>query len=400
MSGDRGIEDWLLEAADSERVWFVKRLSANDTGATRSHQVGLYLPKQVARVLFPGLLEEKRENPKRDCFVKFASHVSHADAVATFYNGKTRDEVRITRWGGRASPIQDPDQTGALLVLSFPQHVDAPREALAWLARSPEEEEALEAICGDVLPGEGRLYFLSGEHVVAPGKRSCWLSSAEIKPEWKKEFPSTETLMRLAIERRPEATAMKVDQRLMERRACEEQIFFSVEEACVLPSLKNGFSSIDTFIRSALSVTNRRKSRAGKSLELHVRQILQEEHVHFTHNAITEGQKRPDFIFPTIEDYLNPRFPTEKLRMLAVKTTCKDRWRQIINEANRLAPHTKHLLTLQEGVSVTQFGEMRDENVQLVVPASLLPKFPKEIRSEVMVFGDFIREVRSLVGTA
>ncbi|PZR08088.1 MAG: restriction endonuclease [Archangium gephyra] len=392
-----GVEDWLLEAAGSERVWFVKRLSANDTGATGSHQVGMYLPKQAVRVLFPGLLEEKSANPKRDCFVKFGSHASEADTAVTFYNQRTRNEVHMTRWGGKSSPIQDPDQMGALLVLSFPQHVGAPREAMAWLARTPEEEDTLEAICGDVLPGDGRLYFLSGEHVVAPGRSSCWLSPAEIKPEWKKEFPSTETLMRLAIERRPQATTMKVDRRLMERRACEEQIFFSVEEACVLPSLKNGFTSIDAFIRSALSVTNRRKSRAGKSLELHVRQILQEEQVKFTHNAITEGQKRPDFIFPTIDDYLNPRFPAEKLRMLAVKTTCKDRWRQVINEANRLAQHKKHLLTLQEGVSVTQFSEMRDENIQLVVPASLLKKFPPKIRPELMVFGDFIREVRSLV---
>lgn len=400
MSGPTGVADWLLEAAESERVWFVKRLSANDTGATGAHQVGIYLPKQVTRVLFPGLLDERSANPKRACHVRFGSHASTADAVTTFYNQKTRDEVRITRWGGSASPIQDPDQTGALLVLSFAQHVDEPREAMAWLAQTPEEEDALEAICGDVLPGEGRLYFLSGEHVVAPSRSSCWLTPAEIKPEWKKTFPDTETLMRLSIERRPGATALKVDQRLMERRACEEQIFFSVEESCLLPSLKNGFATIDAFIRAALSVTNRRKSRAGKSLELHVRQILREESVAFTHNALTEGQKRPDFIFPTIDDYLNPRFPAEKLRMLAVKTTCKDRWRQVINEADRLADHKKHLLTLQEGVSVSQFEEMRDENVQLVVPQSLLPKFPKEIRSEVMVFGDFIREVRSLVGGA
>jgi hypothetical protein len=55
--------------------------------------------------------------------------------------------------------------------------------------------------------------------------------------------------------------------------------------------------------------------------------------------------------------------------MLAAKTTCKDRWRQILNEADRIP--AKHLLTLQEGVSEGQFREMNDAGVRLVVPRAL-----------------------------
>ncbi len=39
--------------------------------------------------------------------------------------------------------------------------------------------------------------------------------------------------------------------------------------------------------------------------------------------------------FPFRRAYHDTEFPVENLRMLAVKTTCKDRWRQILNEADK-----------------------------------------------------------------
>uniref|UniRef100_UPI00202FE96B type II restriction endonuclease n=2 Tax=Enterobacterales TaxID=91347 RepID=UPI00202FE96B len=69
----------------------------------------------------------------------------------------------------------------------------------------------------------------------------------------------------------------------------------------------------------------------------------------FTTQSVTEGKKKPDFLFPSGVEYHNPAYPAEKLRMLAVKTTCKDRWRQALSEADRI--DKIHLFTLQEGVS-------------------------------------------------
>ncbi|MCW1834162.1 hypothetical protein OLZ33_19470 [Pantoea ananatis] len=39
--------DWLLEIADGNYFFYIKRLSANDTGATGGHQVGLYIPSGI-----------------------------------------------------------------------------------------------------------------------------------------------------------------------------------------------------------------------------------------------------------------------------------------------------------------------------------------------------------------
>jgi hypothetical protein len=80
--------------------------------------------------------------------------------------------------------------------------------------------------------------------------------------------------------------------------------------------------------------------------------------------------------------------------MLGVKTTCKDRWRQILNEADRI--DTKHLITLQEGVSIDQFKEMQSANVRLVVPTPLHRSYPEKIRHELISLADFISETKSI----
>ncbi len=80
--------------------------------------------------------------------------------------------------------------------------------------------------------------------------------------------------------------------------------------------------------------------------------------------------------------------------MLAVKTTCKDRWRQILNEAERIP--VKHLFTLQEGVSENQFIEMTEAGVRLVVPKALHKSYADPIRPHLQEFESFLGDVRLL----
>ena len=118
------------------------------------------------------------------------------------------------------------------------------------------------------------------------------------------------------------------------------------------------------------------------------------ENEQFAHGAESEPGRRPDFLFPSQARYRDPAFPADRLRMLAVKTTCRDRWRQILNEAGRIG--TKHLLTVQEGVSEGQFREMRDSGVRLVVPSRLWTRYPAAVRPQLTSLEAFIAEVRQL----
>lgn len=104
------------------------------------------------------------------------------------------------------------------------------------------------------------------------------------------------------------------------------------------------------------------------------------------------NNNKPDFLFPNAECYHNFQFPAEDLTMLGAKTTCKDRWRQVINEADRI--WTKHLFTLQPGISKNQLKEMADNQVKLVVPQKNISTFPAEYQLSLSDLSSFIQMVR------
>ena len=263
------------------------------------------------------------------------------------------------------------------------------------------EDEVIEDRVGPVDPGQWTTWragtAASLFTPVAKSLASCRLSATDMPAAWLEKFPTGETIIRRTVELRPLQNE-EPDARLLMRRDCEYELFRSVEEVVEMPRIAEGFATIDDFVERALSILQRRKSRSGRSLELHAREILIEEGftpgVDFSHSPISEADKKPDFLFPCEASYQNAAFPANRLRMLAAKTTMKDRWRQILNEANRV--ECKHLLTLQEGVSENQFREMQDAKVQLVVPRKLIDKYPKSIQPKLVTLRDFIAELRQL----
>lgn len=159
-----------------------------------------------------------------------------------------------------------------------------------------------------------------------------------------------------------------------------------------------GVSSVEAFVATANQVLNRRKSRAGKSLEHHLAAIFDEYKIQYTAQAVTEGNKKPDFIFPSETAYHDFTFPVEGLLSLAAKTTCKDRWRQVINEADRLRDRDKFLCTLQQGISGGQMDEMEKEKVVLVVPKPYISAYPKDRQHRIWTLSKFIDYVREVEG--
>lgn len=113
----------------------------------------------------------------------------------------------------------------------------------------------------------------------------------------------------------------------------------------------------------------------------------------YTRGGVTENKLKPDFIFPGIHQYHDADFPQASLTMLASKSTCKDRWRQILNEAARIPD--KHLLTLEPSISEDQTRQMQTERVQLVLPQSLHPSYTKTQQVWLMNVRSFIRLVRT-----
>ena len=66
----------------------------------------------------------------------------------------------------------------------------------------------------------------------------------------------------------------------------------------MLGQIAEGFATVNDFITLANSVSNRRKSRAGKSLELHLESLFKEHGAtSFETCAITEGKKTRFHLF-------------------------------------------------------------------------------------------------------
>jgi hypothetical protein len=402
MSAEDEVSQWMEAVSGAGWNWYVKYLAGNDTFRTSGHQAGPYVPKPVIFRLFPALNRPDRDNPRHRFHAAIDSHGMAAELTAIWYNNKlrggTRDECRITGWGGIASPILDPEATGSLCLFAVNEEAGRDQdECRIWLCSTVDEENSVQGRIGPVEPGAGLLRDASGDDTrftqgVAPDA-SCRLRPEDIPVHWRTSFPRASEVVGLAVERLAAARGKSPDERLVRRRACEFEIFRSVEEVVILPRIKEGFATVGLFVDCANSVTNRRKSRSGSSLELHARTIFDEEHLKYSHDQISEESKRPDFLFPSVDAYRNLQFDAAKLRMLGVKTTCKDRWRQVINEADRIP--RKHLLTLQEGISPNQFKEMAKEGVVLVVPKSLHSKYDSEVRPHLLSFERFIDETRA-----
>ncbi len=177
--------------------------------------------------------------------------------------------------------------------------------------------------------------------------------------------------------------------------AKEEQMFRALEKNIVEEQLKSGFDDVDHFISFAKSVLNRRNSRAGHAFENHIAAILHEHKIVFDKGKLTEHKSKPDFLFPSAEIYQKAAASEamqKNLTMLAAKTSCKDRWRQITKEAKLISP--KHLITLEAAISIDQTDEMRRNGVQLIVPAEIQSSYKPDQKKWLMRFEDFIALVR------
>ena len=173
----------------------------------------------------------------------------------------------------------------------------------------------------------------------------------------------------------------------------EEQLFRALEEAIIGKRIKEGFESVDDFIRYSLTVQNRRKSRMGHALQNHLAEVFTRHGLRYTAQAKTEGGNKPDFIFPGETEYRNSAFDATLLVMLGVKSSAKDRWRQILPEAQRV-PH-KHLCTLEAGISENQTDQMKKERVRLVIPASVHATYTDAQRAVLLNLAGFMDLARS-----
>ncbi len=212
------------------------------------------------------------------------------------------------------------------------------------------------------------------------------------------EFPNTADFSKFARSTLPEVSAADdPDTALVAWLDREERLFLQLEKRDLQKKLErlydpSGDVDVSEFMSLAKAAQNRRKSRAGLALEHHVGEALRQSRIKFEPQGRTEVRRRPDFLFPSSAAYHDPNYPDAGLAMLGAKSTCKDRWRQVLAEADRIL--NKHLLTLEPGISEAQTSEMMSRSLQLVLPRSIHPTFSDAQQGWLWSLQDFIEYVR------
>ena len=211
-------------------------------------------------------------------------------------------------------------------------------------------------------------------------------------------FPSTADFSQFARETCP--AVQSVEQDPDDALTCwiehEEMLFRTLERQIVQAQLDQGFTDVDHFIQVSLSVQNRRKSRVGHALEHHLAAVFNAHALPFGRQVVTEHRATADFLFPGRVQYLDQNYPSDRLVMVASKSTCKDRWRQVLTEAQRIP--RKHLFTLEPSISPHQTTEMQSHHIQLVVPEAISQTYTAEQRTWLMNLSGLITETRATLG--
>ncbi len=378
---ERAIED-----ATRHGNAILKFISPNDTGLTGSHQCGFYLPKSVWRMYSPHPPEKGRND-------EHAVHILWQDGRTTdsrvkWYGVGTRSEYRLTRFG-KDFPFLTADNVGDLLVL-VPRTTD---QFVAYVLDSDDDIEEIEAALG-VLPFERWGVYQNGVAQIET-EDECVERNFRAFADPLDRFPDgrtfSETARRVLADCIREFVNASPDDALTLCMDTEYRLFRFVERRLCQPDISRLFRDVDDFLQTAARIMNRRKARAGRSLENHVDYLLTDARVpHVMRPTSIDGE--PDVVIPDERSYHDAAFPRDRLFIVGVKTTCKDRWRQVLNEGRQVP--RKHILTMQQGISTNQLREMNAANVTLIVPAPLHRDYPPERPVTMLNVSEFIQTVR------
>lgn len=366
----------------------LKFISPNNVGLTGSHECGFYLPKGVWEMYTPHPPLKGRLDKHPITILWQDGRVTQS--VITWYGSKTRSEYRLTRFG-HDFPFLTADVVGDLLVLI----AKSPDEFIAYVLDYDEDIEEVQSALG-VEAFEHWGAYRDGAPQQVETEDACIEKQIRDFSAKLTEFPTgavfskkTQEILLACLKKFVEYSA---DDALMRAYQTEYILFQSVErQVCQNEVSGRLFRSIDDFLKTAASIMNRRKARAGRSFENHVEYLLTRAKIPHKMRPSLGADGKPDVIIPNEAAYFDSSFPPNKLFVIGLKTTCKDRWRQVLNEAPKHP--SKHIFTLQHGITRNQLTEMHKAHVTLIVPKSLQKSYPAGHNITILKVEDFIKQV-------
>lgn len=391
----------------------VKTLSVVDTTPSRSNQHEVGTTADMRRFLG----DDRRQFSVDYLWLAGEQESVSEDGWATHYDTRENQPHRRPEWRmyypsnavtqmmGAGDTLFIAKRPGQNLLFIVTRHGGTIQNQLLWLfgfASQPELSFATQEFTGD---DDAELDFTArlildeiGIEFEDPNANSL----DTIIDRFGTTFPSTQAFSDLARLTLLGVNALDdPDAALVAWLTHEEAMFRRLERRAVMARLEEGFGAgvdvdVDGFLHFSLHVQNRRKSRMGRAFENHLEAVFRAFSLRFDIQVATEQRNTADFLFPGSTAYHDPDFPAERMTMLAAKSSCKERWRQVLPEAQRIWP--KHLVTLEPAISVAQTEQMRAERVQLVVPGSIQSSYQPDQRDWLLSLAEFVGLVRGREG--
>ena len=395
----------------------VKRLSAVDAEARTSSQHEIGTTDQMRRQF---LGTEDKERFKTNYIWLGEDETHDVDAAgATHYRALRRQPDRSPEWRLRypANRVTEVMHEGDILFLAMTT------ERTLYFVVSPDGSTSyrqlswLFGLAADASPSE-RGAFVSRK--VNTDDRSLDFAARIVLNELGIEFedPNTSEIDRIADllgatfprasvfsqlvrDNLPEVRGEHdPDGALLEWLDFEDAVFRRFERRIVSEGLHqhqgflrdDGEADIDGFIHFSSSILNRRQSRMGHALENHLEAVFRAHDISYVRGFEPENTHCPVFLFPNGATYrAAPESGDPRLMMLGAKSSCKERWHQVLAEASKI--RRKHLLTLEPGISEPQTQQMKEMGLQLVVPRPIQATYTTDQRRWLWTLADFVREV-------
>jgi len=383
----------------------IKRLSSVEVAPDSSNQHEFNGINEFRRIFG----EDKRKFPVKFIYISDDDEKNlQADGSMTWYDARERNPQRTEyRLYYSGNEIIDKAKAGDLVVVAMTKKdqlavIVAPQfstseKQLLWLF---DLEDAANKFAFKEFANENNDIGFAGRYILSSlgieQEETARDYLEDLLEKFGKSFPSTKEFSEYARSTVKDVSPIEEpDKTIISWLEREELLFKTLENVIVKEQLQKGFGAdgtdVDEFIKLSLSIQNRRKSRAGFSFENNLSVLFSINKLNFSHGAVTERNNKPDFIFPGIEFYHKENFDTRLLTMLGVKTTAKDRWRQVLSEAAKIP--NKHLITLEPAISVNQTDEMKACSLQLVVPAPIFPTYTTKQQNSLISLKDFISQV-------
>jgi hypothetical protein len=366
----------------------VKRLSAVEIDPRQSNQHEFHATRLRRELELP----ERRVSGLLSCMIIGSNNSPPTleEAQFTLYDSREGHPTRTPEWrlyyysklipevaspgdllvlyrheaGLRALIVRAGSSTESDLLTALSIDDRAIRQQFSFLdAPSPDERETRGVAHQLTLPTEPQAVYAVSDHA---------LYRRAVRDGY---MPTTREMATAAMDivgRKGEAPG-DPDSYLSAALSAETDLYYGIEteiQTGRLSSLMMTQPTVTDVIDFAMGVQQSRRSRRGQSLQNHFAAVLTSQKIPFTAQCRTENGETPDFVVPSCDVYHQETFPADRLRMVACKSTAKERWRQVLHEAARIPE--KYLLTLDPDLTEATTVAMAAAGVMTFLPRTIL----------------------------